>query len=196
MCSGGSKGGARDIRPLWGPKFFQFHAVFGKIWQNRMLAPPPGSWRPLLGEILDPPLVCPDFNARVDPTNVFVLCISWYEGYWLNRFSWYDPDSSAGVSLDKLHICESGQSISGNTHWDSFTASESGGGRNIFPGCLWFFFDLFFSFLWQISVQFCFSFPCSFRQKNYANNRLTPPLGLAAPSGKFWICQCTMWMDP
>ena len=28
-------------RPPWGSKFFQFHAVFGKIWQNRMLAPPP-----------------------------------------------------------------------------------------------------------------------------------------------------------
>ena len=37
------------------PKFFQFHAVFRKIWQNRMLAPP-GGWSPLLGEILDPPL--------------------------------------------------------------------------------------------------------------------------------------------
>ena len=23
-----------------GPKIFQFHVVFGKIWQNRMLAPP------------------------------------------------------------------------------------------------------------------------------------------------------------
>ena len=46
-----------DARPPWGPKIFQFHAVFGKIWQNRMLAPPLGSWRPLLGEILDPPLV-------------------------------------------------------------------------------------------------------------------------------------------
>ena len=29
-----------DARPPWGSKFFQFHAVFGKIWQNRMLAPP------------------------------------------------------------------------------------------------------------------------------------------------------------
>ena len=38
------------------PEFFQFHAVFGKIWQNRMLAPPLESWRPLLGEILDLPL--------------------------------------------------------------------------------------------------------------------------------------------
>ena len=37
-------------------KFFQFHAVFRKFWQNRMLAPPLGSWRPHLGEILDPPL--------------------------------------------------------------------------------------------------------------------------------------------
>ena len=45
-----------DARPPWGSKFFRFHAVFGKNWQNRMLAPPPGSWRPLLGEILDPPL--------------------------------------------------------------------------------------------------------------------------------------------
>ena len=39
IFSGGSKGGARDARPR-GRKFFQFHAVFGKIWQNRMLAPP------------------------------------------------------------------------------------------------------------------------------------------------------------
>ena len=28
--------------PPGGPKFFQFHAVFGKIWLNCMLAPP---WR-------------------------------------------------------------------------------------------------------------------------------------------------------
>ena len=43
--------------PPRGSKFFQFHAVLGEIWQNRMLAPP---WRvgALLGEILDPPLVC------------------------------------------------------------------------------------------------------------------------------------------
>ena len=46
-----------DARPPPGSKFFQFHAVFGKIWQNRMLAPPPPeSWHPLLREILDPPL--------------------------------------------------------------------------------------------------------------------------------------------
>ena len=57
MSSGGSKGGARDARFPRGSKCFQFHAVFGKIWQNRMLAPPRESWRPLLGEILDPPLM-------------------------------------------------------------------------------------------------------------------------------------------
>ena len=32
--------------PPWGSKFFQFHAVFGEIWQNRMLAPPPGELAP------------------------------------------------------------------------------------------------------------------------------------------------------
>ena len=42
--------------PPWS-RFFQFRAVFGKIWQNRMLAPP---WRvgaPSFGEILYPPLI-------------------------------------------------------------------------------------------------------------------------------------------
>ena len=36
--------GARGTRPTPPPpklKFFQFHAVFGKIWQNHMSAPPP-----------------------------------------------------------------------------------------------------------------------------------------------------------
>ena len=41
------RGGSREPRPPWGSKFFQFHAVFGKIWQNRMLAPP--------GELAPPP---------------------------------------------------------------------------------------------------------------------------------------------
>ena len=47
-------GGARRVRP----NFSQFHAVFHKIWQNHMLAPPLECWRPLLRGILDPPLVC------------------------------------------------------------------------------------------------------------------------------------------
>ena len=47
VCSGGSKGGRGGrAPPPWGSKFFQFHAVFGKIWQNRMLAPPPGELAP------------------------------------------------------------------------------------------------------------------------------------------------------
>ena len=36
--------------PLWGPKFFQFHAGFGKIWQNRMLVPPWGVGAPSSGK--------------------------------------------------------------------------------------------------------------------------------------------------
>ena len=39
-------GGTGDARPAWESKFFQFHAVFGKFWQNRMLAPPPGELAP------------------------------------------------------------------------------------------------------------------------------------------------------
>ena len=53
------------MRPLRS-KFFQFHVVFGEIWQNVMLAAhthlplPPSpreSWHHHLGEILDPPLL-------------------------------------------------------------------------------------------------------------------------------------------
>ena len=44
------------------------------MWQNRMLAPPPGSWRPLLGEILDPPLVCiPVVTQAIAKLNYSVL---------------------------------------------------------------------------------------------------------------------------
>ena len=42
--------------PTYGPKFSQFHAVFCKIWQHHMLAPPLEGWRPLLQGILYPPL--------------------------------------------------------------------------------------------------------------------------------------------
>ena len=34
------KGWREGRAPLQGSKFFRFHAVFGKNWQNRMLAPP------------------------------------------------------------------------------------------------------------------------------------------------------------
>ena len=52
------------MRPL-GSKFFRFAvAVFGKIWQIRMLAPPEG-WRPHFGEILDSPLYWNSFLLKV-----------------------------------------------------------------------------------------------------------------------------------
>ena len=53
--SGGSGGGRGEGHPP-GSKFFQFHAVFRKFWQNRMLAPLPGELAPPPREILDPPL--------------------------------------------------------------------------------------------------------------------------------------------
>ena len=43
--------------PRRGSKFFQFHVVLWKIWQNGMLAAsPPGGMAPHPREILDPPL--------------------------------------------------------------------------------------------------------------------------------------------
>ena len=54
---------------------------FGKIWQNRMLAPLLEGWRPHLGEILDPPLITQTcliestvtvIGYSVDFTNTFV----------------------------------------------------------------------------------------------------------------------------
>ena len=49
QISGGSKRGARDARPP-GSKFFQFHAVLGKLRQNRTLAPPWGVGAPSSGK--------------------------------------------------------------------------------------------------------------------------------------------------
>ena len=63
-------GGARDAPQV--SKFFRFHAVFGKFWQNRMLAPP-RSCRPLLGEILDPPL--PSDSWLLDNLDIFLQLI-------------------------------------------------------------------------------------------------------------------------
>ena len=57
-------GGVRDARPPpLASKFFQFHAVFGRLRQNCVFTPPPlgGFTPPPLGEILDPSLgLCPD----------------------------------------------------------------------------------------------------------------------------------------
>ena len=67
ITSGGSKGGREGRAPTplppRGPNYFnfmQFLGNFGKIicWR------PPGSWRPLLGEILDPPLITVCFQKH------------------------------------------------------------------------------------------------------------------------------------
>ena len=52
--SGGSKGAARDACPP-----VQILSISCSFWEDLAelyVGPPLGSWRPLLGEILDPPL--------------------------------------------------------------------------------------------------------------------------------------------
>ena len=55
--------GATDACTRSMSKFFQFHRVFGKFWQNRMLVPLLEGWRRHLGEILDPPLDIAPINC-------------------------------------------------------------------------------------------------------------------------------------
>ena len=64
------RGGARDASPPWVSKFFRFHTVLGKIWQNRVLATPHPleGWRPHLDEILDPPLMPSVLFAKMSTT--------------------------------------------------------------------------------------------------------------------------------
>ena len=50
------RGGTPGARPPHGPKFFKFHAVFGKIQLICMLALPLGVGAPSYGGILYPPL--------------------------------------------------------------------------------------------------------------------------------------------
>ena len=59
----------------WGSKFFQFHEVFRKIWQNRMLVCPLPleGWHPHLGEILDPPHTA---DTEFSVTNFFLFTFS------------------------------------------------------------------------------------------------------------------------
>ena len=54
---GGSKGGARDVRPSLGPNSFIFMQFLGKFWPINRLVPPPWGLAPLLWEILDWPLL-------------------------------------------------------------------------------------------------------------------------------------------
>ena len=56
QSSGGSKGGARDARAPWGVQILSISCSFWEILANSYVGAPLGSWRPLLREILDPPL--------------------------------------------------------------------------------------------------------------------------------------------
>ena len=58
FCSGRSKGDTRDVRP---PPRVQILSISCSFWENlakSYIGAPPESWRPHLGEILDPPLFC------------------------------------------------------------------------------------------------------------------------------------------
>ena len=60
----GSSGGSK-AEPPSGPTFSQFHAVFEKFWQSRMLAPPPPPRRvgaPSYGKSWIRPWVGPEVN--------------------------------------------------------------------------------------------------------------------------------------
>ena len=56
QSSGGSKGSARDAPP-GGPNSFNFMQFLGNFCKIVCWRPPLRSWRPLLGEILDPELI-------------------------------------------------------------------------------------------------------------------------------------------
>ena len=77
-------GGGRT--PLWASKFFRFHAVFERIWQNRVFmptpppplpAPTPGGFTSHLGEILDPPLQG-DQRGPVFSPEINIYVNKWY----------------------------------------------------------------------------------------------------------------------
>ena len=51
------RGGARDAHSSLGAQILSISCSFWeKLAKSYVGAPPPGNWRPLLGEILDPPL--------------------------------------------------------------------------------------------------------------------------------------------
>ena len=50
--------------PPGGPNSFNFMQFLGKFGKFLCLRPPPGSWCPLFGEILDPPLGLNNFETK------------------------------------------------------------------------------------------------------------------------------------
>ena len=56
--------GCEGCTPPWGPNSFNFMQFLGKYGKSYVGAPL-GSWRPVLGEILDPPLEIHSVNNQV-----------------------------------------------------------------------------------------------------------------------------------
>ena len=69
-------GGQPRHAPPYGPKFSQFRAVFRKIWQNHILAPPP----PHRG-LVPPPMG----NPGSAPDLGIVCCV--FEYYYISKYS-------------------------------------------------------------------------------------------------------------
>ena len=61
-----------------------------------MLAPPLGSWRPLLGEILDPPLLMETVSRAYSPFRFFIATL-------VSFFSKGDPKKTQNTGLAPLN---------------------------------------------------------------------------------------------
>ena len=84
----------RPPPPPWGSKFFQFHAVFGKFWRNRMLAPPPP------GELAPPPRGNP--RSATDSGGIIKgkqLCLVFSGRLPSSKISWVH------FNVQSPHIC-------------------------------------------------------------------------------------------
>ena len=99
--SGGSKG-VQGTRAPWGSKFFQFHAGFGKFWQNRMLGPAPGGLEPPPREILDPPLVTKIVNL-ISNYKISLREVKDAPHLLFVNFSLSFYSSSTGLLIEPLH---------------------------------------------------------------------------------------------
>ena len=86
-----SKGGTRDAPNPLGSKFFQFDAVSGKKWRNNSFHIHLRSWRPNLGEILDPPLTI--FWIARNITKCEIIDSGSF-------FLWFDDGDSLRLQID------------------------------------------------------------------------------------------------
>ena len=99
--SGGFKGGGKDagdVRHPWAPKCLYVNAVFGKFLENGILVPHAG-WRPLLWEILDPPM----------PSSTIVLYFIKFLGHILKYMKGLAPRTSGSSCLhsNSRQCCQS-----------------------------------------------------------------------------------------